>query len=161
MQESFFGPIRFAGHARATNWTKPALRECQEAADEGLSEGGRRLMFHVKPSQLRKYGVPGDQAIRDIYNNTNIRTVVFLYRHNKLAEWVSYAELRPPARLEFWGTVEGPANKSLVHEWEETCTHFKDAETTAAELGMRYVYTLSSPSARRPSTRSHARMHKG
>eukprot|EP00958_Prasinococcus_capsulatus_P015600 scaffold1666_cov424-Prasinococcus_capsulatus_cf.AAC.3 len=152
-QESFFGPFRGPrpwGHERATNWSALALRECQEVADEGLSKGGRRLMFHIKPSQLLKYGVTGDQAMRDIHNNTNIRTAVFLYRHNKLAEWVSYAELRPLARQEFWGAKEGPATQNLVHEWEEICTHCEEAEKAAADLGMRYVRILISLPARSP-----------
>jgi len=77
--------------------------------------------------------------VRNIYDNTKARLLVFVYRHNKLAQWVSYAELSKKAREEFWGAASGAPTKRLIDDWEDTCRNLKEAEETAAAVGMRVV----------------------
>eukprot|EP00958_Prasinococcus_capsulatus_P022131 scaffold3081_cov242-Prasinococcus_capsulatus_cf.AAC.1 len=83
------------------------------------------------------------------------RFILFTYRQNKLAKWISGQEqyvrdLEKPKVLKRKGFVHREPfapPKSVISKWEATCRHMRDAERAAVQYGMRYSYhtLLQSP----------------
>mmetsp|Transcript_4482 Transcript_4482/g.16074 ORF Transcript_4482/g.16074 Transcript_4482/m.16074 type:complete len:173 (+) Transcript_4482:883-1401(+) len=75
------------------------------------------------------------------------RFILFTYRQNKLAKWISGQEqyvrdLEKPKVLKRKGFVHREPfapPKSVISKWEATCRHMRDAERAAVQYGMRVM----------------------